>query len=108
MIDQPLEVAAHRAELGRADVEHLTRDVAGAGANDRVDKILDREQLIAIVPAAEHVDAAPVADPVEEDLEDAQPLRPEERLRPDDDGLERRRADKLLAGDLRLPVRADS
>ena len=42
--DQRLEVAADGAELGRADVEHLARDVGLGRAHDRVDQVGDRQQ----------------------------------------------------------------
>ena len=61
---------------------------ARRGEDDRVDEILDREQLVAVVAPAEHVDPAAFADPVEQDLEDAEPLGPDERLRPDDRRLD--------------------
>src|SRR5439155_14560085 len=102
------EVAANRPELLRPDVEHLAGNVGSAGTGDRVDEILHREQLIAVAAAAEHVDAPAVADPVEENLEHAEPLGPEKRLRADDHALQRRRADKALALDLRLAVGADA
>jgi hypothetical protein len=65
----------------------------GRGAHDRLDEVLDREELVAVVPVAEDVDPAALADPVEEDLEDAEPLRPDERLRADDRRLDARRPD---------------
>ncbi|HVM69584.1 MAG TPA: NAD-dependent epimerase/dehydratase family protein, partial [Gaiellaceae bacterium] len=42
-------------------------------ADDGVDEVLDREQLVAVRPGAERVDAPALAHPVEEDLEDAEP-----------------------------------
>ncbi len=71
MRDQRLQVAANGAELGRSDVEHLARDVRSGCAVNRIDEILHGKQLVAVASAAEDVDAAPVADPVEQDLEHA-------------------------------------
>ena len=51
------------------------------GAHDRVDEVLDGEQLVAVAAVAEHVDAPALADPVEQDLEHAEPLGADERLR---------------------------
>ena len=58
------------------------------GADDRLDQVLDGEQLVAVAAVAEHVDAAALADPVEEDLEDAEPLGPDERLGAHDHDLQ--------------------
>ena len=67
-----------------ADVERVARRRARRAADDRVDEILDREQLIAVGPSPEDRDPPALADPVEEDLEHAEPLGPDERLRPHD------------------------
>src|SRR5213076_1503941 len=106
--DQRLEIAPHGAELRGADVEDLSRDVGLARTRNYVDEIVDGEELIPIRAVAEDVDAAALVDPVEEDLEDAEALGPEEGLRPDDDRLERGGLDQPLASDLRLAVRPDA
>ena len=69
------------------------------------------EQLVAVAAVAEHVDAAALADPVEQDLEDAEPLGPDERLGPNDHDLQAPAAEllrDLLGLDLRLAVVADA
>ena len=59
-----------------ADVDRLAGGlVALGGGDDRVDEILDREQLVAVLARAEDRDPAALADPVEQDLEHAEPLR---------------------------------
>ena len=60
---------------------------------------------------AQRVDPAPVADPVEEDLEDPEPLGLDERLRPQDHAVQstpHEGADGVLGLDLRLAVVADA
>ena len=81
MVDQRLQVGADGSELARADIQRLARDVSVEAADDRVDEILDGEQLIAVRAVAEDRNPAPLPDPVEQDLEDAEPLRADERLR---------------------------
>ena len=79
--------------------------------HDRVDEILDGEQLVAVRAVAEHGDPPALADPVEEDLEDAEPLRPDEGLRADDCHVEAAPPEAscdLLGLDLRAAVVADS
>ena len=105
MVDQRLQVAANSPELRRADVERLARSLRHIRrAHDRVDEVLHGEQLVAVVALAEDVDAAAFPDPVEQDLEDAEPLRSDERLRPDDRRLDRGDAAERFRVDLRLPV----
>ena len=109
--DQALEVGADRAELGRADVEGLAGDRPLAAAHGRLDQILDGEQLVAVRAVAEDRDATALADPVEQDLEHAEPLRADEGLRPQDDDLEPTPpglARDALGLDLRLAVVADA
>ena len=48
MVDQRLEILAHRAELRRADVQRLPHDRRVERAHDCVDEILDRQQLVAV------------------------------------------------------------
>src|SRR5206468_10775333 len=57
---------------------------------------------------AEDVDAPPFADPDEQDLEHAEPLRSDERLRTDDRRLDRGHTTEAFGVDLRLPVRTNS
>ena len=80
--------------------------------DDGVDEILDGEQLVEVAAVAEDRDAPPLADPVEQDLEDAEPLGPDERLRPDTITTSRPRrpnsARQPLGLDLRLAVPADA
>ena len=107
MGDQALEVGADGAELGRADVEGLARDRRARRGHGRLDQVLDREQLVAVRAVAEDRNAAALADPVEQDLEDAQPFRADEGLRPQDHDLEPAPAGvarDLLGLDLRLAV----
>ncbi|MDX6518658.1 MAG: hypothetical protein QOF50_1504, partial [Gaiellaceae bacterium] len=104
--DDPLVGVGHYGE-SKIDAERLVRVANGGGLETVIirpktfigaerlgvfeilfDQILDGEQLVPVLPAAEHVDPPALADPVEEDLEDAQPLRTDERLRTDDHGLE--------------------
>ena len=88
MVDQRLQVVAHGAERAGADVERLPGDRRVETARDGVDEVLDREELVEVVAVAEDRDAAALADPVEQDLEHAEPLRADERLRPHDDDVE--------------------
>ena len=91
----------------RADVHRQAADRGGEGARDGVDEVLDREQLVEVAAVAEDRDPAAVANPVEQDLEDAEPLRADERLRPDDHDVEPAAAElagQLLGLDLRLAV----
>ena len=106
--DQSLEVGAHGAELRCSDVEHLAGHVRRRRTQDRVDEVIDCEELVPVVPAAEHRNALALADPVEQDLEHAEPLRADERLRADDHRLEAGAAHELLRADLRLAVRTDA
>ena len=79
-------------------------------AHGRVDEVLDREQLVAVRAVAEDRDAPALADPVEQDLEDAEALRADEGLRAQDDDLEPAAGDAprhALGLDLRLAVVAD-
>src|SRR6266545_3391202 len=109
MVDQGLQVRSNGAELGRADVEGLPGGLRQArSAHDRVHKIFDPEELVPVVTLAQNVDAAPFADPVEQDLEDTEPLGPDERLRPDDRRLDGCDPAERLGVDLRLAVPADS
>src|SRR5262249_56846933 len=86
---QGVEGGGGVAELLRPDVDRLARAaVCRGGEQDRLDEVLDGEQLVAVRAVAERVDPAPVANPVEEDLEDPEPLRPDERLRADQDDVE--------------------
>ena len=108
--DQALEVGPDRAELRGADVERLPRRVGDRRAQRRVDEVLDGEQLVAVRAVAEDRDSPALADPVEEDLEHAQALGPDERLRAQDDHLEPTAPDAVcdpLGLDLRLAVVAD-
>src|SRR5947208_2501950 len=76
MVDQRLQIRADAAEFRRAYVERLAGGFgSGSRAHDRVDQILDAEQLVAVVSPPEDVDPASFADPIEQDLEDAQALR---------------------------------
>ena len=80
-------------------------------AHHGLDEILDGKKLVAVRAVSENRDAPALADPVEEDLEDAQALGPDERLRPHDHRLEpstEERARKLFGRDLRLAVGADT
>ena len=112
MVDQRLEILADGPELLRADVQRLP----GSGAfarreQDRVDEILDREQLVPVGAVTQCVDPTAVADPVEEDLEDAEPFGPDERLRAQDHAVQaapHERADRVLGLDLGLAVVADA
>jgi hypothetical protein len=109
--DELLEVGADRPELLGADVQRLPGDGGGGRQHDRPDEVLDSEELVAVAPVAEHVDAPAFADPVEEDLEDAEALRPDERLRPEHDDVEAavgERATERFGVDLRAAVVADS
>jgi hypothetical protein len=84
---------------------------AAAAPHGRLDQVLDREQLVTVRAIAEDRDAAAFADPVEQDLEHAQPLRADERLRTQDHDLEpapARAAGDALGLDLRLAVVADA
>ncbi len=111
MADQRLEVGADGAEACRSHVEGLPGDVCRGGADRRLDEILDREQLVAVRAVSQDRDAAALADPVEQDLEDAEALRADERLGPQDDDLEpaapRPPGDPLRL-DLRFAVVPDS
>ena len=94
-----------------ADVHRQAADRGGEGAGDGVDEVLDREQLVEVAAVAEDRDPAAVANPVEQDLEDAEPLRADERLRPDDHDVEPAAAElagQLLGLDLRLAVPPDA
>ena len=112
MVDQRLEILTDGPELLRADVQRLP----GGGPlarreQDRLDEILDREQLVPVGAVAQRVDPAPVADPVEEDLEDPEPLGPDERLRAQDHAVQaapHEGADGVFGLDLRLAVVADA
>src|SRR2546430_2645514 len=107
MVDERLQVGPNRAELRRAHIEGLARRLGDlCRAHDRVHEVSDGKQLIAVVTLSEDVDAPAFADPVEEDLEDAQPLRSDERLGTNDRGLDSSNAAKALRVDLRLAVRA--
>src|SRR5262249_46580435 len=109
--DQPFEIRADRAELARADVESLAGDVRVGRAHGRLDEILDGEELVAVGAVAEDRDPPTLADPVEQDLEDAESLGPDERLRPQHDHLEAAPAHTprdALRLDLRLAVVADA
>src|SRR5215813_3686117 len=109
MVDQRLQVAADAAEPRRADVERLTGGLWDIRrSHDRVDEVLDRKQLVAVVALAEDVDAPPFPDPVEQDLEDAEPLGPNERLRPNDRRVDGGDAAERFGVDLRLAVPADT
>ncbi len=83
-----LEVLAHRAEPGGADVQRLACDRSVEAPDDRLYEVLDGEQLVAIRAVAEDRDPAALADPVEQDLEHAEPLGADEGLGPDDHHLE--------------------
>src|SRR4029079_2864919 len=103
--DQGLEIRAHGAELGRADVERLAGDVRVRRAHGRVHQVLDGQQLVAVRPVAEDRNAPALADPVEQNLEDAEALRPDEGLRAKNDDLEAAAGDAAcdaLGLDLRL------
>src|SRR5882672_2063885 len=105
MVDQRLQVGAHGAELGGTDVERLTRSLRLVPrSRDRVDEILDREQLVAVVALTERVDPAPLADPIEEDLEHAQALLTDEGLGAHYRRLDRGNPAESLRVDLRLAV----
>src|SRR5207253_493985 len=71
-------------------------------------EVLDGKKLIAVVSPAEDVDLPPLADPVEQDLEDTEPLGPDERFRPDDRRLDGGDAAQRLGVDLRLAVPPDA
>src|SRR5205807_8149388 len=104
-----LQVGPNRAELGRADVERRSRRLGHVRrTDDRVDEIFDREQLVTIVALTEDVDPPSFPNPVEEDLEHADALRTDERLRPDDRRLDRGDAAQRLRVDLGLAVPADA
>ena len=85
---QRLKILAHRAELARADVDRLSGDRLIEAPDDGIDEILHGEQLVAVRAAAEDRDPPPLPDPVEQDLEHAEPLRPDEGLRPHDHRLQ--------------------
>src|SRR6185312_7913400 len=105
-----LEVLTHGAEARRTDVQRLSGDVGVEAAHDRVAEIVDRKELIAVRPVAEDRDPASFPDPVEQDLEDSEPLGPEEGLRTHDDDLEAPPGAGVaepLRVDLRLAVVAD-
>ena len=76
MVDQRLKIVPDRAEGARSDVERLTSDRRGEGADDGIDEVFDREQLIAIRTVTENRDASPFPNPVEQDLEDAEAFGP--------------------------------
>ena len=63
-------------------------DVGVEAAHDRVAEVFDREELVAVRAVAEDRDPPSFADPVEQDLEDAEPFGPDERLRAHDHDLE--------------------
>src|SRR5437660_1225746 len=80
--DQRAQILANGAERRRADVERLPRGLGcRRGAYDCIDEILDGEQLVPVVALPEDVDPAALTNPVEQDLEDAQPFRADEGLR---------------------------
>ena len=85
-IQHRLVVLPHRRELLRADVEGVVDAPHPASRTGRSPppQVLHVEQLVAVVAAADHREAPPVLGPVVEQREHAQPLRPDERLRPDD------------------------
>src|SRR5439155_5238378 len=83
-----LEILADGSESRRADVQRLTRHLRVETANDGLDEILDGEQLVAVGAVAEDGDAAALADPVEQDLEHAEALGPDECLRTHDHRLQ--------------------
>jgi hypothetical protein len=82
--EQGFQVVAQGAELGGGDVERVAALGMRGGQQDGVDEVLDVEELVLVVPLADHGDALAVVDPVEEDLEDTEAALAEERLRAQD------------------------
>ena len=75
LVEHRLEVLAQRRELCSADV---VRAGLASGGDDRGAQILDVEQLVAIVAAAEDREVAPLACPLVHQREHAEPLGPDE------------------------------
>ena len=111
VLDQGFQIRPHRSEVRRADVQRLAGYGFRACEQDGFGEVVDVEQLVAVRAVAQDRDAPALADPVEEDLEDAEPFRAEKRLGSKDHDLGAvggERAGDLLRLDLRAAVVADA
>ena len=104
---QGLECLAHRAvAVGTAEEQAGARVLGGADA--QLGQVVGVHELVGVVAAPEDRDVAPLLDPVEEDLEDAEATVSEDRARAHDRGVEPARlagvADRVLRRELRVAV----
>ena len=86
VVDECLEIRFHRAELVRADVERRVRSL-GVDRQEQIDgghDIVDVDELIGVLARADKRNIGSAFDPVEQDLEDAQPLWADDCLWPQD------------------------
>src|SRR5579859_2408502 len=70
-IEDSLEILAHGAELGRANIECVT-DSLGWAVRAQIDclaQVVNIQQLIAVVPGTQHREAAAAVSPVIQQLE---------------------------------------